>query len=46
MWALGFATIGRMLCENGNQFVCSDFFTGKFSPKSQLEKNMISSHKK
>jgi hypothetical protein len=38
MWALGFATVGKMLCENANQFVCSNFFTGEFFPKSNLKR--------
>jgi len=38
MWALGFATIGKMFCENANQFICSDVFTGEFSPKSNMKR--------
>jgi hypothetical protein len=38
MQALGFATIGKMFCENANQFICSDFLTGEFSPKSNLKR--------
>jgi hypothetical protein len=37
MWALGFATIGNMFSENPNQFICSDFSTHEFSPKSNLK---------
>jgi hypothetical protein len=38
MWALGFATIGKMFCENANQFNCIDFVIGEFSPKSKMKR--------
>jgi hypothetical protein len=38
MWALGFGTLDTMFCENANQFISSDLFTGEFSPKSNLKR--------
>ncbi len=38
MWALGFGTLDKMLCENANHFICSDFFAGEFSPKSNWKR--------
>jgi len=38
MWALGFARKGKNVCENANQFSCSDFFYWQIFSKVQLEK--------
>jgi hypothetical protein len=38
MWALGFARKGKIVCENANQFSCSDFFYWQIFNKVPPEK--------
>jgi hypothetical protein len=38
MWALRFVRKGKIVCENANQFNCSDFFYWQIFNKVQLEK--------
>jgi hypothetical protein len=38
MWALGFARKGKIVCENANQFSCSDFFNWQIFSKVPPEK--------
>jgi hypothetical protein len=38
MWALGFARKGKIVCENANQFSCSDFFYWQIFSKPRPEK--------
>jgi hypothetical protein len=38
MWALGFARKGKIVCENANEFSCSDFFYWQICSKVGPEK--------